>query len=187
MKNFKVYLLRDKQNNIVYVGLTRNTLSNRFDQHMWKKKLNRNEYKIELVLDNLTNEEAVLLEKELIIQYDTINNGMNKAFGDANGNSRYHTEETKLKLSKIFKDKPVSEEHANKNRVARIGKQNSEQHKQSISDKVSIKVICLDTGKIYKSAREAAKDLNVHYTKICLVCQGKRKHTGGYHFRYYNE
>lgn len=187
MKNFKVYLLRDKTNKIVYVGLTRNSLSKRFDQHVHRKNLNRNEYKIELVLDNLSNEEAVLLEKELIIQYDTMNNGMNKAFGDANGNSRYHSDETKQKLSLIFKDKPVSKEHADKNRIARIGKHNSETHKQAVSEKVSIPVICLDTGKVYKSAREAAKELKVHYTKICLVCQGKRKHTGGYHFRYYNE
>jgi len=42
--------------------------------------------------------------------------------------------------------------------------------------------MCLETGIIYKSAREAAKQLNLNYSKISLVCNGKRKSTGGLHF-----
>ena len=187
LENYKIYIIKNKQDKIVYVGLTRRTLSERYEQHIYLKKLNRDEHKIELVKDNMSREEAAILEKLLIDQYNTMNDGLNQAYGDAAGNSRYHTEETKQYLSSINKGKKVSEEHAQKNRVARIGKYNSEYHKQMVSDKVSKSVICLDTGKVYKSAREAARELNLHYSKICLVCQGKRNSTGGYHFRYYTK
>lgn len=179
---FKVYALRNKQNKIVYIGLTRVSLQKRYEQHIWKKQLNREEYKIELIQDNLTQEQAAELEKMLIIHYNTVNDGLNGAYGSATGNSVYHTEETKEYLRSLKKGIPVSKEHADKNRKARIGMKNSEKHKKAVSDGVSKPVMCLENGIIYKSGREAAKLLNLNYSKICLVCYGKRHTTGGLHF-----
>ena len=182
MKNYKVYLIKDLEDKIVYVGLTGGTLSKRFSQHVSKRKLNRKHYKIVLVQENLNLEQAVILEELLIVQYDTRKNGFNISPKSINGYSNTHSDEMKAKWSEDRKGKKVSEEHAAKNRIARLGHKNSPEHQAKIIKPKP--VMCLETGKVYKSAREAAKDLNLQYSKISLVCTGQRSHTGGYHFKF---
>lgn len=46
------------------------------------------------------------------------------------------------------------------------------------------RVRCIENGKEYFNATEAAKDLNLHRSKIHLVCKKKRNTTGGYRFEY---
>lgn len=120
----------------------------------------------------------------LIKQYDLLKKGLNKSPGSINGSSNYHSEEQKKKWSEERKGKPVSLEHAEKNRIARLGKTNSIEHKRIISEVKSKPVLCLESGIIYKSAREAAKQLNLQYSKISLVCNEKRSSTGNLHFRF---
>ena len=67
MKNYKVYLIRNKQKEIVYCGLTGKSLEKRMSEHRWSKKLD-DTYTIDLVVDYLTREEAAILEKKLISQ-----------------------------------------------------------------------------------------------------------------------
>ena len=45
-------------------------------------------------------------------------------------------------------------------------------------------VICMETGKCYKSALEAGKQIGINYKHICDCCCGRRKTTGGYHWEY---
>ena len=45
-------------------------------------------------------------------------------------------------------------------------------------------VKCVETGIIYESAGEAAKQLNLDRASIVKVCNGKRKTCGGYHWEY---
>lgn len=45
-------------------------------------------------------------------------------------------------------------------------------------------VICIETGTIYESQTAAARDLGLQNSKISLVCNGKRKQTGGYTFKF---
>lgn len=187
MKNYKVYYLRDKNKEIVYCGLTGNSLIKRFNDHVLRKKLKREDYSIELVQEYLTLEEAAILERMLISQYKLTERGMNKSPGSIDGNSQNHNEEQKRKWSEERRGKPVSPEHAEKNRKARIGKKNSEHHKKMVSEKKSKSVICLETGIVYKSARHAAKELNLQYSKISLVCNGIRSTTGGLHFKFYEK
>jgi hypothetical protein len=47
------------------------------------------------------------------------------------------------------------------------------------------KAICLETGKIFKSMKDAAIKMGVNYQCVYLVCKGKLESTGGYHFKYY--
>lgn len=56
-------------------------------------------------------------------------------------------------------------------------------HKQRLSDGVGKKVVCIETGKEYKSAREAAKDTGVNADSISKCCNGKNKTAGGYHWK----
>lgn len=183
-KIYKVYLIRDKVRNPVYIGLTKQTLHRRFQQHVSRKKLNHQEHKIELVQDGLSIEQAVILEEMLITQYNTRVNGLNISPKSINGYSNTHSEKQKAKWSKERKGKPVNKNHAAKNRVARLGKKNSSCHNEKISKKVSKRIICLNTGKVYESARKAAKDLKLHYSKISEVCNNKRTHTKGYKFKF---
>ena len=46
------------------------------------------------------------------------------------------------------------------------------------------KVICIETGIIYESAREASKCTGVSYKSISTVCLGKRKSTKGFHWKF---
>jgi hypothetical protein len=185
MKKYKVYLLRDKNRNIVYCGLTGRTLQERFDAHVAQKTLQRSHFTIELVVDGLTITEAASLERKLIEQYDLLNVGFNKSPGSINGFSNSHSDEQKKKWSKERKGKPVSPEHAEKNRKARLGKKNSANwHKRQFESHAK-PVICLDTGVVYPSGRHAAKALNLNYSKISLVCNGFRTTTGGKRFAFF--
>ena len=92
-------------------------------------------------------EELDFLECEFIKKYDTVNNGYNCESG---GNKN-------KKLSKETRKK-LSESHY-------------------ISNSKQRAVLCLETGEIFKSARDAG-----HH--VWEVCNGKRETTKGYHWRY---
>ncbi len=185
MKNYKVYLIREKEScDIKYVGLTSQSLYKRFSQHKLKRRITDQKYQIELVAEELSLEEAVQLEKLLIKQYDLLIKGWNVSPGSVNGYSNLHSDQLKEKWSRERRGVPVSEEHAEKNRLARLGRKNSPEHNKAISEKTAKAVICLETGKVYPSARAAAKELGVSYCKISLCCTGKRKTTRGLHFKF---
>jgi len=186
MQNYKVYLIRNKEKEVVYCGLTGQSIEKRLNEHRWTKKLD-DTYTIELVVDFLTREEAAILERKLIAQYDLLKKGLNKSPGSINGYSQEHSEEQKRKWSLERKGKPVNPEHAAKNRTARLGKTNGEKWRQAQFESHAKPVICLETGKVYPSARHAAKELGLQYSKISLVCNGKRSMTGGLHFEFYKK
>ena len=48
------------------------------------------------------------------------------------------------------------------------------------------KVQCIETGEIFNSLTEAAKAVDVSKSHICHCLKGKRKTTGGFHWRYYD-
>lgn len=46
------------------------------------------------------------------------------------------------------------------------------------------KVICLETGQIFRSIHEAADGMNLNFRSISKVCRKEQKTTGGYHFEF---
>ena len=54
----------------------------------------------------------------------------------------------------------------------------------SKNEKVSKKVICVETGVVYNSTREAERFLGVCHGSISDCCSGKRKTAGGFHWMY---
>ena len=54
-------------------------------------------------------------------------------------------------------------------------------------DKTKKAVICLDNGKTYESATEAAKEVNGYASNIIKVCKGKNKTEAGFKWAYYDE
>jgi group I intron endonuclease len=108
------------------------------------------------------------------------------------------TEEHKQKLREAKLGKPQSKEHieaVRKSKVGHIvsketcdkiskalfGKKLSKEHVASFSKKV----ICLETNVIYDSAREAARQLNLHPANISKCCNNKANRTGKLHFSFY--
>ncbi len=94
------------------------------------------------------------------------------------------SEEHKKALSEAKKGKKLSEETKRKISESNKGKKLSEEHKRKIIVSNMKKIICLDTGKIYNSIKEASLDTGAHKSKICLVCKGQRNKTNGLRFAY---
>ena len=46
------------------------------------------------------------------------------------------------------------------------------------------RVYCVELDKIYDSIDEACRELNIYHANITNVCNGKRKTTGGYHWKW---
>lgn len=46
------------------------------------------------------------------------------------------------------------------------------------------RVICVETGEVFDSIREANLKYGFHISNICAVCKGKQKTAYGYHWRY---
>ena len=151
-----------------------------------------------IVRDGLSKQEAESLEISLIAKHKctspqygyNISNG-----GECKGKL---TEETKRKISEIRraqctdpefikklslahkgipahnKGVPMSEEQKKKVSLAKMG---CEGHNKR-------KVLCVETGIIYESLAQASKMARVNMGKLCEVCRGTRKTTGGYHWQY---
>ena len=50
--------------------------------------------------------------------------------------------------------------------------------------KISKAVVCIETGEIFLSQKEAGIKKNICYAHICGCCKGKKQTCGGYHWRY---
>jgi hypothetical protein len=85
--------------------------------------------------------------------------------------------------SKAQMDHPCKEETKQKIAEAHRGRKLSESQ-YSFRFKP---VVCVTTGKEYKSVSEAANDLGLFTSNISRCCQGKFKQTGGFQFRYTEE
>ena len=137
-----------------------------------------------IVKDNLTEKEAFELERDTIEDYIfTFGYGIdidgyknrendefltNLTFGGEGPSGIKFSEEHKKNLSEAHK----GEKHPF------YGKHLSEETKQKMSEKLSKKVICITTGKIFNSQSEAAIHYNVVRKNISLCCTGERKSAG---------
>ena len=69
-------------------------------------------------------------------------------------------------------------------RMASTHKNNGTYNK--MSDKYSKPIYCITNDTVYKSACEAARQLNLNKGNIDSCCKGKQKSTKGYQFKYHN-
>ena len=198
--NYKVYI-HIFPNNKVYIGITRNrtdirwangkgyksqkVMSNAINKYGWKNI----EHKV--LYENLTKEEAEQKEIELIAFYKS--NQRKCGYNIENGGNCVGkmSEETKKKISKsnIGKNTGIKNgmygkhpkgEFKKGNIPHNKGKKTSEEKRR----KRSKPVLCVETGIVYYSAREANKQIGISYKSISSVCNKKRKTTGGYHWEF---
>lgn len=116
-KKGKIYKITNKENGLIYVGCTINSLKKRFGEHLTRcftseyksklynsmKKYGQDTFTIELI------EECDLsviyeTEKKYIESYDSYNNGLNSTFGGEGCLGYTHSTEIKFKISKSLKN-----------------------------------------------------------------------------------
>lgn len=171
----------------------------------------------EILYSDLKKEDAWEIEKRLIAEYDTTNEqkGYNIGTGGEHGadgskrtaeqNSRKSQQMKAVmndpaivsKISKARQGIKFSDEHIENLRISHIGKSPSnkgvpmtEQQKAVLRERKIYKmkkVYCVETDTVYDSIAEAARVIGVRSGNLHGVCEGKRKQTGGYHFRYADE
>lgn len=94
------------------------------------------------------------------------------------------SDETRQKISMKLKGKPLSGKTRKKMSEARKGKKVSEHVILAMTEATSKKVLCIETGEVYKSISEAGRQLGISFKAISNVCRGKAKTSGGYHWEY---
>ena len=251
MNNFIVYK-HTSPSGKVYIGIT-----NQKPERRWRaggsgyrynlcfyraiQKYGWENFTHEILYTDLSQEDALRIEKELIQEYQSFKNGYNCSLGGDYGG---YVKETKDKISKsisqLWKDeeyrKHMSDAHRGQTPVpyeytAEIRKKmsdaakerwkNEEYRKNQISkykqrpkefyreklikqyadpeqkEKLlahlkgnhyrAKRVICVETGEIFESTRDAALSIGVARETIGQVCRGKREMTHGCHWRFADE
>ena len=107
---------------------------------------------------------------------------------------RKHTEEEKLKMSIKATGRKQSDETKAKRRKMMAGENNhfygkkhTEAAKSKVSEKNSKKVVCLETGEVFKSAVFASHCLGLNSSAVSGSINGKSKSAGGFHWKYLEE
>ena len=175
---YSVYYHRNIITNQYYIGITSQKPQERWrlngtgyksQKKIWDaiQKYGRNNFEHKILYTELTAEEAGLIEKRLIIQYNSIMNGYNV---DKGGNIPCHSKETIEKIRQSMYGHYHTKE--TKEKITKI--------KQSQS---GIQVICLETNKIYPSFGAAMRDTGIDKSSISKACHNKISSAGGYHWR----
>lgn len=187
MNSFTVYMHINKINNKKYIGITHYKNLNRrwingkgyfrnkhFADAIEKYGWHNFEHKI--IAENLNKEEACLLEQKLIKEYGTQDKNMGYNITDG-GEFFHHTDESKALMSENRKGKGLrnfSEEH----------KRKIKEHHGGGAEKK--KVLCVETGIVYESINDAARNLNISKKMISNCCR-KVPHYNtakGYHWEF---
>lgn len=185
-----IYKITNTENGKIYIGQSvdirhrknchnYDLKNNRHKNHYLQKEYNENPkaFKYE-VLCICEKKELNDLEIFYIEKYKTTNSnfGYNIERGGIGGGRM--SEETKKKISE-----------ANKGNTVMVGRKLTDEWKKHLSEAQphKKKVLCIETNIIYDSFAEASRQTGLNRTKIVSCCTGKRKSTGGYHFKYADE
>lgn len=173
------------------------------------KKYGWHNFLHEILYTDLSKEQAEEIEIALIKEYDSANpeHGYNIELG-GNGTGRV-TDETRKRISDALKGHGCSEETRRKISISNTGKKYPNKPKPSKEQMEKLRfanigrtpwnkgrhwtdeekakcggraVLCVELNKKYRTAHEAAKDLNLDFSSICKCVKGKRNTTGGYHW-----
>ena len=214
-------------NGKVYIGITRQIPERRWrngngydhNKHFFNAiiKYGWDNFKHEILYSGLTKEEAEKIEISLIAEYKSNDPeyGYNIESGGFCATGIIPNEETRKKLSKVHKGKPLGErqkENISKALKGKFtgknhhmyGKHQSEETKKRrseslkghiISDDTKLKIgnansksiICLETNKTFISIKSASESVGVTSACICAALRGKRNTAGGYHWLYVNQ
>lgn len=199
-KSTTVYMHKNKTNGMVYIGITSQKPERRWkngngyksNEHFFNsiKKYGWDGFYHIIIKENITHDEAALLEQELIQNFDATNpeKGYNKTKG---GDRNFPSDQTIKKIKEAHKNKLHSGNFKKGHIPITIGTKRSKNTKNKISNSIKEKVknneidyfkrpvICMDSfGKetYFKSAKNAADILGLfNGTHILECCKYKRK------------
>ena len=195
---FTVYLHRNKVNGKVYVGITSKAPERRWrngfgysDQSLfWKAivKYGWDNFEHEILFENLTQDDAELLERLLISKYRSNERefGYNLADGGRVNKGYKLSDETRQRLSRSHIGKTAWNKGLSGYIVPKArGKKRSEEACKKMSDnrpKKSVSQYTLEGEFItkYTSMKEAYRHTGISDGSISAACAGKQKTAGGY-------
>jgi hypothetical protein len=169
-------------NEIFYVGMGSNkratSLNNR--NELWKRIVNKTEYVVEIVSENLTWEDACELECLLIKEYGRLDDKTGKLCNFTNGGDGsvgiVRSQKTRKLLSDALKNRKFSNDTIVKMKKAK-------ENKYYLDDNPnSKKVINIETGEIFNTLKEAASSINMNYGSFKWSIRKAKK----FNFKYYN-
>lgn len=108
-------------------------------------------------------------------------------------NGTHQSTEARIKISKSNKGKKRTGEAKQKyseskkgNKNPNYGKQMSDEQKRKVSENSTVtkKVMCINTGDVFRSITDAGRCYGVANSNISAVCKGKRKRAKGLVFKY---
>jgi len=184
MENNYIVYMHIFPNNKVYIGITSQKIERRwrYNGSGYKTQIIYNaiqkygwgniEHKI--LYENLSREEAEQKEIELITQYKSNNSKYGYNIDNGGNHQGKMSEQTKVKLSKIFMGRTISEEA----------------HKKMIENMHKTKVYQFDTNynfiNSYNSIREASRITKIDGSQIVNCCKKKKnfKTAGGFIWSY---
>ena len=204
-REFYVYLhIRLDNMTPFYVGKGKRDRAYDLDRSDFHNSV-RDEYdcKVVIIKDKLTESQAFRLEKRMIKYYVlTLGYGIPiKGYDNYDHDLPYLTNFTwggegtsglnafanktpeemeiiRRNLSESHKGIQFSEEHKQNLSKSHSGKQFSEETKRKMSEAKNKKVICITTGKIFNSQKEASNHYNVSPNSISRCCGGRLKSAG---------
>ena len=144
-----------------------------------------------IIADNLTKEEAELLEEELIRENRTYDSeyGYNKFIGikwtdeqkevlSETHKGKVLSKETRKKLSEAHKGHIVSDETRKKMSISRSGENNHMYGKLGANNPNAKKIICITTMMVFNCIKDAADYYSIDRSSITKCCKGKSKSAG---------
>lgn len=165
-----------------YIGITKNSITKRIgggyrhNKYLTAaiKKYGWSNIETELIAENVSLDEANLLEAYYIASFETQDHtkGYNICDGGLSWNSQ--ADEVRKKMSEAAKRRqhvPMGEETKRKIMMA---------------NKRRKRVECVETGEIFYSIGEAARSKGIERRDISRCIKGKRKTVGKYHWRIYD-
>ena len=195
-RNYKLYV-HISPSNKRYYGITRLDVKKRwgsggcgyrYQPYIWNaiQKYGWDNFTHEVLFDNLTEDEACLIEQCYIALYDTMDRtkGYNCSIG---GVDHLHTEDTKYKLSEIMigENNPM------------YGKHHTDETKKKMSERKkdiylgnknpnARKIRCIELDKVFDTVEDALKFINRKRSSLWDAMKRGGK-CGGYHWEYVEE
>lgn len=137
------------------------------------KKYGWNNFEHKVLFSHLSKEQAEKLEVFFIKTYNSISNGYNVELG---GSTHCHSEITKRKIAEANKKRVITKEMHKNFSKGQMGNNNKGKP-----------VRCIETGIIYKSSAEAARQIGLSGHSAIAGCYNKRKGyktAGGFHWEF---